>query len=138
MAAKLLFTPLSIGGGLLAGLLGKKVFEQIWGLIDKEEPPHPEHREISVPKMLIALAIEGAIFRMTKGALDHGHGAPSSGSPAPGRARKSPSPSTSADRPVTKQRARGRPVGPVRGIVAAARARSPGFLLPTAAAPDRR
>jgi hypothetical protein len=71
VAAKLLFTPLSIGGGLLAGLLGKKVFEQIWGMIDEEEPPHPEHREISVPKMLIALAIEGAIFRMTKGALDH-------------------------------------------------------------------
>jgi hypothetical protein len=71
VAAKLLFTPLSIGGGLLAGLLGKKVFEQIWGLIDTEEPPHPGHREISVPKMLIALAIEGAIFRVTKGALDH-------------------------------------------------------------------
>ena len=71
MAAKLLFTPLSIGFSLLAGLLGKKVFEQIWGMIDKEEPPHPEHREISVPKMLIALAIEGAIFRTTKGALDH-------------------------------------------------------------------
>ena len=71
MAAKLLFTPLSIGFSLLAGLLGKKVFEQIWGVIDKEEPPHPEHREISVPKMLIALAIEGAIFRTTKGALDH-------------------------------------------------------------------
>jgi len=71
VAAKLLFTPLSIGGGLLAGLLGKKAFEQIWGMIDKEEPPHPGDREISVPKMLIALAIEGAIFRVTKGALDH-------------------------------------------------------------------
>ena len=40
-------------------------------MIDKEEPPHPQHREISVPKMLIATAIEGAIFRMTKSALDH-------------------------------------------------------------------
>ena len=71
MAARLIFVPLSVGGSLLAGLLGKKVFEQIWGMIDKEEPPHPEHRQISVPKMLIALALEGAIFRMTKGALDH-------------------------------------------------------------------
>jgi hypothetical protein len=71
VAAKLLFTPLSIGGGLLAGLLGKKLFEQIWGMIDKDEPPHPEHREISVPKMLIALAIEGAVFRVAKGAFDH-------------------------------------------------------------------
>ena len=45
----------------------RRSFEQIWGLIDKEEPPHPEHREISVPKMLIALAIEGAIFRADEG-----------------------------------------------------------------------
>jgi Protein of unknown function (DUF4235) len=71
VAIKILFVPFSIGGGLLAGLLGKKLFDQIWGLIDKEEPPHPQHREISVPKMLIALAIEGAIFRATRGALDH-------------------------------------------------------------------
>jgi Protein of unknown function (DUF4235) len=69
--ARVLFAPVSIGAGILAGMLGKKAFEQIWGLIDKEEPPHPEHREISVPKMLIALAIEGALFRMTRGALDH-------------------------------------------------------------------
>jgi Protein of unknown function (DUF4235) len=69
--ARILFTPFSIAAGLVAGLVAKKVFEQAWGLIDKEEPPHPEHREISVPKMLIALAIEGAVFRVTKGALDH-------------------------------------------------------------------
>jgi uncharacterized protein DUF4235 len=69
--AKVLFVPFSVGAGLLAGFLGKKAFEQIWGLIDSEEPPHPQHREISIPKMLIALAIEGAIFRLTKGAIDH-------------------------------------------------------------------
>jgi hypothetical protein len=69
--ARILFVPFSVAGGLLAGLLGKKLFEQVWGMIDKEEPPHPEHRQISVPKMLIALALEGAIFRLTKGALDH-------------------------------------------------------------------
>jgi hypothetical protein len=69
--ARILFVPFSVAGALLAGLLGKKLFEQVWGMIDKEEPPHPEHRQISVPKMLIALALEGAIFRLTKGALDH-------------------------------------------------------------------
>jgi hypothetical protein len=69
--AKVIFIPFSVGGSLLAGLLGKKLFEQIWGWVDSDEPPHPEHREISVPKMLIALALDGAIFRLTKGALDH-------------------------------------------------------------------
>jgi hypothetical protein len=68
---KLLFTPLSIAGGLLAGLVGKKLFEQIWGLIDREEPPEAKHRDISVWKMIAALAIEGAIFRAVRGAIDH-------------------------------------------------------------------
>ena len=69
--AKLIFAPFSIAGGLIAGFLGKKLFEQVWGMIDSQEPPEGKHREISVPKMLIALAIEGAIFRAVKGAFDH-------------------------------------------------------------------
>lgn len=69
---KLIFIPIRVLGGLLAGLVGKKLFEQVWGLIDKEEPPAPKHREISVPKMVAALALEGAIFRAVRGLADHG------------------------------------------------------------------
>jgi hypothetical protein len=69
---KLVFTPFSIALGLVAGLIGKKIFEQIWGVIDKEEPPHPQHREFSWPKLIGALLIEGAIFRLIKGLTDHG------------------------------------------------------------------
>jgi hypothetical protein len=57
--------------GLIAGFISKKVFEQVWGLIDKEEPPEAEHREISVPKMVAAMALEGAIFRAVRGLADH-------------------------------------------------------------------
>lgn len=69
---KVIFTPISIVLGLIAGILGKKVFEQVWGLIDDEEPPQPEHREFSWPKLIGALALEGAIFRLAKGLVDHG------------------------------------------------------------------
>jgi hypothetical protein len=69
---KLLFTPISVIAGLLAGLLGTKIFERLWGLIDKEEPPSPEHREFSWPKLVAALLIEGAIFRLVKGLTEHG------------------------------------------------------------------
>jgi hypothetical protein len=69
---KLIFAPFSIVLGLIAGLLGKKVFAQIWGLIDDVEPPKPEHREFSWPKLIAALAVEGAIFRLVKGLVDHG------------------------------------------------------------------
>ena len=44
---KLIFAPISIVLGLVAGILGKKVFEKLWGLVDDEEPPRPEHRESS-------------------------------------------------------------------------------------------
>jgi uncharacterized protein DUF4235 len=69
---KFLFMPISIAAGLLAGLLGKKIFERLWSLVDDEKPPSPEHRELSWPKLIAALAVEGAIFRLVKGLTDHG------------------------------------------------------------------
>ena len=69
---KLAFIPISILGGLLAGLISKKAFDAIWGKVDEQEPPQPEHREISLPKLAVALLIEGAIFRLVKGMFDHG------------------------------------------------------------------
>ena len=68
---KALFLPISILGGLLAGIVGKKTFEAIWGRVDDQEPPEPEHREISVPKLALALLLEGAIFRLARGLFDH-------------------------------------------------------------------
>jgi hypothetical protein len=67
---KVAFIPVSIVGGLIAGFIGQKAFEAIWGKVDEQEPPQPEHREISLGKLAIALAIEGAIFRLVKGLFD--------------------------------------------------------------------
>ena len=69
---KLLFIPFSIAGGLIAGLLSKKVFDLAWSLIDKEEAPEPEHRDVRWGKLAVALAMEGAIFRMMRGLADRG------------------------------------------------------------------
>jgi Protein of unknown function (DUF4235) len=69
--AKLLFIPVSIGGGLLAGFLSKKIFDQVWGLIDEEEPPDSKHREIDWRKLLLAGALQGAIFRAVREGSDH-------------------------------------------------------------------
>jgi hypothetical protein len=68
---RFVFAPIGIVVGLIAGSLGKKAFEQVWGLIDDEEPPEPKHREIHWPKLISALALEGAIFRLVKGLTDH-------------------------------------------------------------------
>ncbi len=69
---KILFTPVSIVAGLLAGMIGKRAFDGVWGLIDDEEAPKPKHREIEWKKLLAALLIEGAIFSLVKGLVDHG------------------------------------------------------------------
>jgi hypothetical protein len=69
---KIVFLPISILGGMLAGLVGKKAFERIWGVIDNEEPPDAKHREITVVKLIAALLLEGAIFRLIRGLFDHG------------------------------------------------------------------
>jgi hypothetical protein len=72
MIAKILFIPFSVAGSLIAGFAGKKLFDFIWTRFDEEEPPEPEHRDVSWQKMLTATALQGGIFRATRAAADHG------------------------------------------------------------------
>jgi hypothetical protein len=69
---KILFMPVSIVAGLVAGQIGKKIFDGIWGLIDDEEAPEPKHRDIPYVKLVLALLVQGAIFRLVRGMADHG------------------------------------------------------------------
>lgn len=69
--SKLMFLPISIGAGLLAGLIGKKLFGVVWGVID-EEPPSAEHRDVTVLKLIAALVLQGTLFSLIKGLVDHG------------------------------------------------------------------
>ena len=68
---KFIFAPIGLIAGLIAGMAGKKAFERLWAVIDDEDPPEPDVRGVPTGKLLAALAIEGAIFRMTKGIVDH-------------------------------------------------------------------
>lgn len=69
---KLLFAPVGLGAGLVAGMLSKKAFEKLWAAIDEEDPPAPDQRDAPTAKLIAALAIEGAIFRVVKGMTDYG------------------------------------------------------------------
>jgi hypothetical protein len=69
---KLLFIPFSVVAGLIAGFVGKKLFEGVWSLFDDREPPESEHREAPWPKVIAAAALEGAVFRATRMAADRG------------------------------------------------------------------
>lgn len=68
----LAFRPIGIIAGLLAGIVGKKVFRFIWTRIDDEDAPDPQYREIPLGKLVLALLVEGAIFSVLRGLVDHG------------------------------------------------------------------
>lgn len=70
--SKLIFKPVSIIAGVLAGLLGKRLFQRVWGVVDDEQPPKPEQRPVAIGKLALALVLEGALFRLVKGLADHG------------------------------------------------------------------
>jgi hypothetical protein len=70
--SKILFVPFSVLGGIVAGIIGKKAFEGLWGVVDDQEPPDAKHRQIEWQKLIPALLLEGAIFRTVKGLFDHG------------------------------------------------------------------
>lgn len=69
---KLLFAPIGIVAGLVAGFVAQKGFERLWAVFDDEDAPGPDQRDASYPKLIAALLVEGAIFRLTKGIVDHG------------------------------------------------------------------
>lgn len=69
---KIVFAPIGIIAGLLAGIAAQKAFEKLWAVFDDEEAPAPDQREVAVPKLVAALLVEGAIFRLVKGLVDRG------------------------------------------------------------------
>jgi Protein of unknown function (DUF4235) len=69
---KLIFAPIGIAAGLLAGFLAQKAFDRLWAIFDEEDPPDPADRGARYAKLVPALLVEGAVFRLTKGIVDHG------------------------------------------------------------------
>ena len=64
---KIIFIPISVISGLIAGSIAGRIFERVWAMFAGEEAPEPGHRETDIPKLVIALLVEGAIFRLMKG-----------------------------------------------------------------------
>lgn len=69
---KLLFKPMSVLIGLLAGMLARSAARAIWGAFDDREAPGPDQRDASYVRLVPWLLLEGALFRVVKGVADHG------------------------------------------------------------------
>lgn len=83
-----------------AGLIGKKLFAVIWRVIDDQEAPEPEHRNISLLKLAVPLLIEDSLIR---GLVDHGSRHVATASPARGLKTRSPRVSETSAKPSSKQ-----------------------------------
>ena len=67
---KLIYKPFGLICGILAGILSKKLFEAVWGVFDKEEPPKPTTQQTTWPKVIGAAVVEGVTFKVTRAAVD--------------------------------------------------------------------
>ncbi len=69
--AALAYRPIGLAGGLLAGLISGAIFKQIWKKVaDEDDAPSALQSEYSMREVVLAAAIQGAIFAATKAAVD--------------------------------------------------------------------
>jgi hypothetical protein len=69
--AKLAYRPIGLLAGVLAGAVSGAVFKQIWKAVAHEDDaPGALQSEYSMTEVVLAAAIQGAIFAATKAAID--------------------------------------------------------------------
>ena len=69
---KFIYKPFAIVVGLIAGLIGRKVFEQVWGMIAEDDPRDADDRDGSWGEILASAAIGGAIVRVVQALVRRG------------------------------------------------------------------
>jgi hypothetical protein len=71
--AKLAYRPVGLLTSLAAGSVASALFKQLWKrLADEDDAPDALQSEYSFGKVLIAAAIQGAIFALVKAAIERG------------------------------------------------------------------
>lgn len=69
--AKLAYRPIGLIGGIAAGIVSGAIFKQIWRLVaNEDEAPDALQSEYRMRDVVLAAAIQGAIFAATKAAID--------------------------------------------------------------------
>ena len=68
---KILYRPLSLLVSVLGGILAGAVFKKVWAAVSGEdEAPEATSPAYSTREVLVAAAIQGAIFGVVKAAVD--------------------------------------------------------------------
>jgi hypothetical protein len=67
---KILFMPLSILVGLVAGKVAGRIIDRVWALFSPDDPPASKDRDIDLRELALAAALQGAIVRVVKAVSD--------------------------------------------------------------------
>jgi H+/Cl- antiporter ClcA len=67
---KLLYKPFGIVLGIIAGLIGRRVFNVVWGKIDDQEPPGATTRDAPWIKVVLAAVLQAGIFAAVRTAVN--------------------------------------------------------------------
>jgi hypothetical protein len=68
---KLLFKPFSVLASVLSGVVAGSIFKQIWKMAAREQDaPKATDAERGWREILVAAALQGAIFAVVKAAID--------------------------------------------------------------------
>jgi hypothetical protein len=74
-SAKIVYRPVGIASGLVAGLVAGQIFKQVWKRAtpgESGDAPGALESEYGIREILIAAAVQGAIFAVVKAAVDRG------------------------------------------------------------------
>jgi NhaP-type Na+/H+ or K+/H+ antiporter len=72
-AAKVAYKPVGLLGGIVAGAIAGMVFRQLWKrMSDEEETPDALQREYPWREIVLASAIQGAIFAVVRAVINRG------------------------------------------------------------------
>jgi hypothetical protein len=66
----LIYKPIGFLLALVAGLLGRKLFDFVWTRVDDEEPPEATTEETTWVRVLAVAAVQGVIFKVIRAAVD--------------------------------------------------------------------
>lgn len=69
--ATLAYRPFGLVAGILAGIVSGAIFKQVWKKVaDEDDAPSALQSEYRMREVVLAAAIQGAIFAATKAAID--------------------------------------------------------------------